>query len=262
VTVETLLRLALVPTAVWLASLAARKWGHSVSGYLGGFPLIGAPLTLYLALDHGTEFAARVSTVTLAVILAQSAHLMAFSHLARRRRWPAALVGGWTSFVCIAVPVSLLPLEPPVALLFAALGLGTAWRLLPHPRDDAAPPAVPPVELRLRLVAALVLAIIVLLGATLFGPVVSGVLLSMPITGSIVPPFTLALYGADAVARLVRGFVVGLCGFTAFFFTIAAGLVPLGIAAGFLAAIVAALASVTIASRVLKVEAIEEAGVN
>ncbi len=54
-----LLKLALVPFAVWLASLAARRWGHAVSGYLGGLPLIGGPITLYLALDHGPDFAAR-----------------------------------------------------------------------------------------------------------------------------------------------------------------------------------------------------------
>jgi uncharacterized membrane protein (GlpM family) len=257
VTAETLLRLALVPLAVWLASLAARKWGHSVSGYLGGFPLIGGPLTLYLALDHGAEFASRAATVTLAVIIAQAVYLMTFAHLARRHRWPVALLGGWVCFACVAGIVSVLPLEAPVALLLAALGLGTAWRVLPHPRDEAPPPAVPPVELRLRLVAALVLAIAVMWGAQVFGSTVSGVLLSVPITGSIMPPFTLALYGADAVARLVRGFVVGLCGFTAFFFTIAAGVVSLGIAGGFLAAIAAALASVT-----LKVAAIEEAGAN
>jgi hypothetical protein len=259
VTAETLLRLALVPLAVWLASLAARKWGHSVSGYLGGFPLIGGPLTLYLALDHGAQFASRSATVTLAVIVAQAVYLMAFAHLARHHRWPVALLGAWACFACVATPVSFLPLEPPVALLLAALGLGTAWRLLPHPRDEAPPPAVPPVELRLRLVAALVLAIVVMWGASVFGAVVSGVLLSVPITGSIMPPFTLALYGADAVARLTRGFVVGLCGFTAFFFAIAAGVVPLGIAPGFLVAIVAALVSVTVASRILKVAAIEEA---
>jgi hypothetical protein len=260
VTIETLLRLALVPMAVWLASLAARKWGHSVSGYLGGFPLIAGPLTLYLALDHGTEFASHAATVTLAVVFAQSAHLMAFSHLAKRHRWPMALAGGWISFACVAVAVSLLPLDPSVALLLAALGLGAAWRFLPHPRENAPPPAVPPLELQLRLVAAVVLAIVVMWGAALFGPVVSGVLLSMPITGSVMPPFTLALYGADAVARLTRGFVVGLCGFSSFFFTIAAGIVPMGIAAGLVTAIVVALAASTIASRVLKLAPIEDAG--
>ena len=81
---------------------------------------------------------------------------------------------------------------------------------------------MPPLELRLRLVAAFVLAALILWGAPRFGPVVSGVLLSVPITGSIMPPFTLALYGPDALARLLRGFVVGLSGFTAFFFVLAA----------------------------------------
>jgi uncharacterized membrane protein (GlpM family) len=262
VTAETLLRLALVPLAVWLASLAARKWGHSVSGYLGGFPLIGGPITLYLALDHGTEFAARSATVTLAVIVGQAIYLIAFSRFARRHRWPVALVGGWLCFAAVALVVLFVPLSPGVALALAVLGLATAWRLLPHPREDAPPPSVPPVELRLRLAAALLLAIAILWGSKVFGPVVSGVLLSVPVTGSIMPPFTLALYGPDAVARLARGFVVGLSGFTAFFFVVAAGVVPLGITLGFLAAVTAALAMSTIASRVLRVEAIEEAGVN
>src|SRR5262249_40942135 len=64
VTGETLLRLALVPAAVWLASLAARRWGHAVSGYLGGLPFIAGPITFYLALDYGTEFAARSAMFT------------------------------------------------------------------------------------------------------------------------------------------------------------------------------------------------------
>ena len=79
---------------------------------------------------------------------------------------------------------------------------------------------------------------------------VSGVLLSLPITGSIMPPFTLALYGPDALARLIRGFVVGLCGFTAFFFVLAVAVVPLSATLGFAAAILAALASVFLAARV------------
>ena len=73
----------------------------------------------------------------------------------------------------------------------------------------------------------------------------SGILLSVPITGSIMPPFTLALYGPEALARLVRGFVVGLAGFTAFFFVVAAALAAWGVPATFLAAVVLALAAVS-----------------
>ncbi len=77
----------------------------------------------------------------------------------------------------------------------------------------------------------------------------SGVLLSVPITGSVIPPFTLKLYGADALARVLRGFITGLTGFTAFFFVVAVALVPLGTGLAFSLAMAAALATVMVASR-------------
>ena len=250
---ETLLRLALVPAAIWLATLAARRWGHSVSGYLGGMPLIGGPITLYLALDHGAAFAARSATFTLAAILAQAAHLLAFAHSARRLHGPAALACGWTGFAAVALLVSAVAPAPAAALALALGGLGFAWIALPRPRSPARPAHIPAAELRLRLVAAFALAAAILWSANAFGPVVSGILLSVPVTGSIMPPFTLALHGADAVARLTRGFVVGLSGFTAFFFVVACAVVPLGIAMAFLAAVAAALGAVVVASRALRI---------
>jgi hypothetical protein len=257
VTLETALRLTLVLAAVWLASLAGRRWGHAVSGYLGGFPLIGGPITFYLALDYGTAFAAQSATVTLAAIAGQAAHLLAFAHAARRAPWPAALAAGWASFAVVASALALLPLGPWIALALALGGLAAAWRWLPRPRGAAALPAIPAAELRLRLAAALGLAVAILWSARTFGPVVSGVLLSVPVTGSIMPPFTLALYGADAAARLVRGFIVGLAGFTAFFFVVAVGVVPLGATQAFLAAVLAALAAVFGASKILRITPLE-----
>ena len=250
---ETWLRLALVPAAIWLATLAARRWGHTVSGYLGGLPLIGGPITLYLALDHGTAFAARSATFTLAAILGQGAHLMAFAHVARRASWPVALAAGWGAFAVAAGFAAWLEPGPWLALGLAATGLAIAWLGLPHPSDPVVPARIPPLELRLRLVAAFLLAAGILWAADAFGPVASGVLLSVPVTGSIMPPFTLALYGADSVARLTRGFVVGLTGFTAFFLILALTVVSWGTPASFGAAIVGALAAVLAASRSLRV---------
>ena len=252
-TLETLLRLALVPAAIWLATLAARRWGHTVSGYLGGFPLIGGPITFYLALDHGVEFAARSATMTLAAILGQGAHLLAFAHAAKRAPWPVALLAGWMSFLAVALAVAWIDPGPWLAAAFALAGLAAAWNFLPRPRLPAVPARIPRAELRLRLIAAVVLAAVILWAADTFGPVASGVLLSVPVTGSIMPPFTLALYGADSVARLARGFVVGLCGFTSFFFAIALTASEWGTLAAFAAALVAALGAVAAASRTLKI---------
>jgi hypothetical protein len=251
VSVETLLRLALVPAAVWLASLAARRWGHSVSGYLGGLPMIGGPITLFLAMDYGAEFAARSAVVTLAAIAGQAAHLTAFTRVGRRARWPAALAAGWASFAVASCAVAFLPLTPAIALALAAISLAAAFNAIPHPRDAATLPQIPPIELRLRLAAALLLAVVILWAAQAFGPVVSGVLLSLPVTGSIMPPFTLALYGADATARLARGFIVGLCGFGAFFFVVGSCVVSLGITMAFVLAVGAALVTVFAVTRVL-----------
>lgn len=246
---ETWLRLALVPAAVWLASLAARRWGHAVSGYLGGLPLIGGPITLFLALDHGTDFAARSALFTLAAVAGQGAHLIAFARVGQRHGWMAALAAGWASFLGVALAVSALPLSAPLAALLAAGGLLAAWRLLPPVRGEATLPAIPPFELRLRLAAAFALAALILGAAPVFGPVVSGLLLSLPVTGSIMPPFTLARYGPGPLARLMRGFVVGLTGFSSFFLVLAAALPPWGTTLAFATAVCAALAMAALASR-------------
>lgn len=246
---ETWLRLALVPSAVWLASLAARRWGHAVSGYLGGLPLIGGPITLFLALDLGGEFAARSAIFTLAAVFGQAAHLMAFAHVGRRFPWPMALAAGWGSFLAVCLLIAMLPLTPYIALALGAGGLAAAWRWLPPVQGEASRPAIPALELRLRLLAAFALAALILWAAPVFGPVVSGLLLSLPITGSIMPPFTLANYGSASVALLVRGFVVGLSGFTTFFFVVASGGARWGVVPVFGSAVLAALAVVFVVSR-------------
>lgn len=254
-TAAMLLKLALVPTAVWLASLAARRWGHAVSGYLGGFPLIGGPITLFLAIDLGPEFAAKSALVTMAAVAGQAAHLMTFSFVGRRAGVVAGLLAGWCLYGFVgggAGQLALAPgaaIAPAVGFALAAGGLGLAAFVLPRPQGVATAPSIPPVELWLRLGAALALATAILLGASVLGPVVSGILLSVPITGSIMPPFTLALYGPDALARLLRGFVTGLTGFTAFFLVVSVALVPLGTAAAFGLAVLAALSAVTVVTR-------------
>ena len=251
-TLETLLRLALVPAAVWLASLAARRWGHAVSGYLGGMPMIGGPITLFLAIDLGPAFAAKSALFTLAAVGAQCAHLMTLSHVGQRLPWLAALAGGWTAFFSVALVTSLLPMSLPLAATLAGGGLFIAWRWLPRVHGESPLPSIPPMELRLRLIAAAGLAGLIVWSAPIFGPTVSGILISLPITGSIMPPFTLALYGPGALARLIRGFAVGLTGFSSFFVVVAATAVPWGVAPSFFAAVTAALAALYVSNRLLR----------
>lgn len=245
-------KLALVPAVVWLASLAARRWGHAVSGYLGGFPMIGGPITLYLAIDFGPAFAAQVATATLAAVAGQAGHMLGFAYVGRVGGPVAGLVCGLAFYVAIALVVAPMGAVPAVALALAATGLAVAWRFLPRPTGTVSLPAIPPLELWLRLAAALVLAAVILFGAESFGPVMSGVLLSLPITGAIMPPFTLALYGRDALAWLQRGFITGLAGFSAFFFVVATTAEALGTGASFVAATACGVLAVSAYSRLTR----------
>ena len=141
-------------------------------------------------------------------------------------------------------------MTPEIGVGLAIAGLALAWLALPRAQGTSTLPRIPAAELWLRLTAAFALAVLIVWGAQEFGPVVSGVLLSVPVTGSIMPPFTLALYGPDALARLMRGFVIGLTGFTAFFLTLSEALVPWGIGPAFFTAIALALVTVSAARHI------------
>jgi hypothetical protein len=52
------LKLVLTPALIGAVSLAGRRWGPGVSGWLVGFPLTSGSVAFFLSLDHGLAFAA------------------------------------------------------------------------------------------------------------------------------------------------------------------------------------------------------------
>jgi hypothetical protein len=57
--IETLaLKLVVTPVLVGVASLAGRKWGSEIGGWLVGIPFTSGPIAFFLALDAGRHFAA------------------------------------------------------------------------------------------------------------------------------------------------------------------------------------------------------------
>ena len=55
------LKALLAPLLILLATLAGRRWGPGVGGWLAGLPLTSGPVSLILALEQGPEFAARAA---------------------------------------------------------------------------------------------------------------------------------------------------------------------------------------------------------
>lgn len=236
-----LLKISLVPVVVWLASVAGRRWGHAVSGWISGLPLIAGPISVFLALDPGRAFAAASATTTLQVTGAVALHCWAYAWAARRFNWLVSLLTAWAAFVVAAFVLGAVPLPPLGGFALALATLALCLATLPRVPTASGPVHIPGMELAVRIAAAAALAAAVMLGASLLGPRLSGVLLAFPITGSVLPAFTRALYGADATARLLAGFVSGLFAFAVFHFVVAVSLETLGAAVAYPLAIVAAL---------------------
>jgi hypothetical protein len=235
--VTALLKLALVPLGVWLVSLAGRRWGHGVAGWISGLPVIAGPITLFVTLAEGPAFGADASLAILQATPANAVHYLVYAYVSRRFGWAAALIAGWSAFLVAAF--ALVTLAPPLAIA-ALLNVVILWgivRLLPRVAPVHGPTPIPDVELAVRMLAAFALAAALVYGAPILGPRLSGILLTFPISGSVLPVFTRALHGWPATVRLLDGFVRGLGGFAAFFAALAAVLATWGTTAGFLAAV-------------------------
>src|SRR5918992_6278593 len=90
--VESLiLKLVVTPALIGAASLAGRRWGAAVGGWLVGIPFTSGPIAFFLALDHGASFAASASVGMLVGTISQALFCLAYAWTSTRLRWPASL---------------------------------------------------------------------------------------------------------------------------------------------------------------------------
>ena len=238
-----LLKLLLTPLLTLGVTWAARIWGHRVSGWLTALPIVAGPIMAVLILEQGSAFAIDTAIGTLITLPALAAYIVAFAHLAQRRHWLTCLLGAWAVFFAVAMPLSLISANAHQALAAAWAGLGIAYLITPNPKSRGGPVDVPRVEIVLRVAAAVALMLVITYGAQTLGASLSGLLLSFPIGGSVLPAFTRALHGVEATEHLLRGFIAGLIPFPLFFYGLAAGLPYAHPAIVFSAALGAVLAS-------------------
>ena len=102
----------------------------------------------------------------------------------------------------------------------------------PHPRWD----------LPARMVLATTLVLLLTGIAPALGPHLTGLLSPFPIYGAVLAIFAHRLHGPRAAAQVLRGLVLGLFGFAAFFLVLAALIETAGVAPAFVAALGAVIA--------------------
>ncbi len=244
-----LLKVLVTPALIGTASLAGRRWGHSISGWLIALPFTTGPITLFLALTHGPAFAAASAAGTLAGGLSQAAFVTAYSQLAWRWKWPATLGASVLGFAILTallqrVSLPLLPLWVIVSLVFALVLRALPRQTDPDETNDALPPRW---DIPLRMAIATAFVVLITGLAPALGARLTGLLAPFPLFTATLAAFAHHQHGPAAAIRVLHGLLLGLFSYASFFFVLALLLVPLGIGLAFAVAIVVMLTMQAIA---------------
>lgn len=240
------LKAAVTPALIGAASLAGRRWGHHVGGWLVALPLTSGPVAFFLATDHGTAFAATAAVGMLAGTISQVGFALAYRCLARRG-WGTALAAATVAFagltlVLVHLHWAAVPMFTLVMTAIVAGYLATTRR--PGTEPDAGNRAIgdPPrwdTPLRMAVATGVVLAITAL--APIIGAHLAGLLSPFPVFGAVLAVFTHHSHGPAAASHALDGLIVGLAAPAVFFLVLALGLPSIGLATFATASLAAAI---------------------
>jgi hypothetical protein len=236
------LKLILAPIIIGAASLAGRRWGSAVSGWIVGLPLTSGPVVFFLAISHDTTFAANAALGTLSGGLSLVAYTLTYAWLATKFRWPIAITG---SLLVFTTSTALLqnftfPLIPIFALVCVAILIG----LLLMPKDvvvEASEIKPDRWDIPTRILIGTSFILLLTGIAPFIGPRLTGLLTTIPLYITILTIFAHRHQGPGAAAHVLRGLLYGMFAFTGFFITLELLLERAGIAIAFLTAIMIAL---------------------
>ena len=235
------LKLIMAPVIIGSASLAGRRWGPAVSGWIVGMPLTSGPVIFFLALSHDTAFATSTVLGIISGGLSLVSYALTYAWLAKYFRWYVALAGG---FIVFALGTTLLqnvslPLLPIFLIVCATIVLGLL--LMPKDEVEGGEPPFGKWDIPSRIVIGTTFILLITGSAEILGPRLTGLLTMIPLYVTILAIFAHRHQGPAAAAHVLRGLLYGMFAFAGFFITIGLLLEKAGIAISFITAILVAL---------------------
>ncbi|HET9681377.1 MAG TPA: hypothetical protein VFP19_05000, partial [Candidatus Limnocylindrales bacterium] len=217
-------KVVITPLLIASASLAGRRWGAIVSGWLLALPLTSGPIAIFVSLDLGPTAGAQVAAGSLLGATAQVAFCLAYAAVSRRFGWPGCLAVGSATFAVVAVALNAAVLPWATApelfgLAIAVVVLGLALPTLHPGTPDAALSGVRPGRWDIpgRAIVATVLVLAISGAAPVVGGHVAGILATFPVYISVLTTFAHRVGGPSQARGVLRGLVIGLPGFATFF---------------------------------------------
>jgi hypothetical protein len=230
VATTTLLKLLLAPVLILLATLAGRRWGPAVGGWLAGLPLTSAPASFILALEQGPPFAARAALGTLFGLVSLALFSLAYGLAARRAGWAGCLGAALAAFGVSTVAFGGLTVPPGLAYALVCAVLAGVGAMMAGSRPPRPPRRLWPGDLAIRMALAALLVLTLTSVAAALGPALAGSLSPLPVFGALLAVFAHRDQGAAAAVQLLRGMVLGSFGFATFMLVVGGLLERLAVA--------------------------------
>ncbi|MBG1233464.1 hypothetical protein [Aestuariivirga litoralis] len=235
-----LFKLIVPPVLIVIASLAGRRWGDAVGGWFVGLPLTSGPVAIFLAIQHGADFAAVASNGSLIGTAGQAWFGLAYA-LVAQLGWGVALFAGSVAYAIWALLMTFAPFSHLGYFAIALATLTVVARFIPHRSVERSSLPPPWWDLPARMIIVIVQVLSLTASAQFTGAKLTGALASFPVFGAILTVFAHRLQGDEMARQVLRGLVLALYGFATFFFITGLALPKLGIVLAFSLAIAATL---------------------
>jgi hypothetical protein len=219
------------PVLIGGASLAGRRFGHHVGGWLVALPLTSGPVAFFLAADQGASFAAGAAVGMLAATTSQVAFALAYGWSSRRGA-ASAFGCGFVAFAASTAALAVLHWRalPTFGLVLGSLTIGfAATRRRSAPEAPPDPTGLPRWDIPARMVAATAVVVAVTTLAPVLGSHLAGLLSPFPVFGAVLAVFTHRSHGPAAATSTLDGLVLGLPAAAVFFLVVSLTLATAGL---------------------------------
>ena len=232
----------LVPALIGAITLASRRWGPAVAGWLAGFPVITGPILLFVAMEQGPEFASATAAGALTGGVAWLSFAIGYAWTATRMSWLPSLCIGLSAYLLVGIALVHFAAPVPSIVVMVVVTILLAPLVFPRLTQPVGPATSSSIELWARMIAGGVLTVSVTRLSPVLGPEFSGLFAVFPVMGIVLAAFSHRASGGAFTIRLLRSMVYGFYSVTAFCLTIALALHAMGIATGFVVALSCSLA--------------------
>lgn len=205
-----------MPPLIAGVTLAVRKWGEGIGGWIGGFPWVAGPISFFIAFEHGANFG--ISTIPSALLgsIGTTFFALVYAVASSRLSWLPSVLLSYLAFFIVALASLGRDISFPAAIALNVIVLTGVLYVFPKPKEKGDYKKQPSYDIPLRMLVATFFVVILTQAADFLGPTWSGILTPFPIMTSTLAVFTHSQQGSAAAARILYGLLLAGYGFVAF----------------------------------------------